>query len=240
MVMKKQKYQKFHWKYIRPIDEKNYSGDFPETFRLEIKKNSQIIAEVNRFRGLIRLTAGLPDGSRFQSVISNGTIIREKDLRTGRFRDLENDFLFLKNELSSLPDTEVLRLIGGNYEVLTEFTGTIQKVYKKRSFETVGDLFNYFYHLPIRVFRKSSAYIRSFITLPGFWDIFDTAFCVAIGYGIYQINFNFLHAGLAACIGVLITGFTDMTIRNKSPYVLKLLFVMVPGIYVMYTGYMLH
>ena len=67
-------------------------------------------------------------GEHYESIIKHGVVLREKDLKTGSFSDLDDVISIYRKDFSSLPDTPLLALIGGNYGILTEFLGTAERI----------------------------------------------------------------------------------------------------------------
>ncbi|MDH5720044.1 MAG: hypothetical protein OEZ13_05400 [Spirochaetia bacterium] len=230
---------RYSWKYI-----KGRGGDYPELYFLDSQKKEQIQIEVNRIKGLVKIFIDTLEGEdSFYCVISNGVIIRERDFKTGKNRNLEKEFAQRHIEISSLPDNEVLRVIGGNYGILTQFLGKaerkiqpdldelnnfFQKIlsHPKKLLTTILNIFNFLY--------------KSCLERPKLSDVLDAALAVSLGFAIYNINFNFLHTSLAAFSCSLFSGYADWLFRKKEPYLLKIILITVPSFVLFYLGISYH
>lgn len=221
---------RFSWKHV-----KNLPGDFSELFSL-VQRNKTIQVEVNRNLGRVRITCSNNADNSYQSIISNGVILREKDLSKQPSGFIEEQISKYSVDINSLPDDQVLKIIGGNYNILTEFKGTIysttSKVYfwkKKRSL------------LPFLKHKWQSflLFVKSWFRKPAWIDIIDGLFAFSVGYFIYQINFSFLSAGIVTAALALSFGYMDWLVRQRRPYVLKILFLFVPSLYLSYIGFVL-
>ncbi len=222
--------ERFHWRYF-----KGRIGDFPELYLLE-KKDATIHVEVNRKRGLVRLEVETPD-KHIQSVISHGVILRERDLRLQRGRSLEKDFEEFARDISSLPDSSVLKLIGGNYGILAEFTGKVivykpyeeKEPFLKRIKNQIKgfsqDIKSFFISLP-----------KALFTRPSWKDLVEIGAGIGTSYFIYQWNFNFLLTGVFLLFYSLLTGFFDILIRKKEPFLMKVFFLFAVGVVGVYIG----
>ncbi len=56
-----------------------------------------------------------------------------EDIKSGALADLTDILSIYRKDFSSLPDTPILELIGGNYGILTEFLGTAERIVIKDS-----------------------------------------------------------------------------------------------------------
>ena len=231
---------KFNWTYI-----KSPNPDFPELYLLKTNTGESLRVEQNKFGSLVRLQLDGKNKS-VQSVISNGVILREKDLISGRNISLNEAFSNLKTEISSLPKTSILRAIGGNYGIMTEFLGTAKVVQDKNhikidSWSDVVKLFNRYRNkiqkLPQKWRKEIKRSWQNKSFLPSLWDLFDISLFIAAGYGVYLLNFNLLQAGFITTCGAFFSGFADFLWRKKNIYATKIIILLVPGSYLLYLGY---
>ncbi|MDH5716478.1 MAG: hypothetical protein OEZ22_02445 [Spirochaetia bacterium] len=225
---------KYSWKYLRSRE-----GDFPELFFLDTLKKEQIRVEVNRLKGIVKIIIDTLKNDSFYAVISNGVIIRERDLNNGKNRNLENEIHQRHIEISSLPDTEVLRLIGGNYGILTEFLGKADRKISKDVKELQGffqKIINSYKNKFLNLYSKLKSIFLVIIEKPTKYDFLDAALSLGLGFGIYQLNFNLLHAGIMTLASSLAAGYADLLIRKKDPYLAKIIFLFIPSMTALYLG----
>ena len=226
----------FTWKHI-----KHREGEYPELFVLHSELGDRIKVEFNRHRRLIRMSADTRLGNHIQSVISSGVIIREKDLNTGKSLNLDDHFNDLQMELSSLPDSEVLRAIGGNYGILTEFIGTVENTTISESrhskWGNIPELYEFAVAVPRRIVRSIYSGIRSIWEWPTLWDLIDIGAVMGLSYYIFQQNFNFALAGITTIVGAISSGMVDWAFRRRDPYNVKIILMFIPGILATYIGF---
>lgn len=231
---------RYSWKHIKHI-----AGDFPEQFfwgekskQKNKKETRSIQVEVNRSQGRVRITCSSGENNSYQCVISNGTVLREKNLGNKKTYNIEKEITSFSTDISSLPDNQILELIGGNYGILTEFLGVIQKSENKKSslkkIQTVEELL----HFLNQKFQNLIIFMKDWFHFPSLVDVVDLFFALSFGFWVYQFNFSFLYTGLAMAFASLLTGYIDWLIRNRQPYILKIIVVFFPAMYISYMGYL--
>ncbi|GAB4422838.1 MAG: hypothetical protein OHK0011_02280 [Turneriella sp.] len=203
---------------------KNPSWDYPEVYSTVTIHYDQIKVEANRALGQVRLEVKTLRGEHYESIIRHGTILREKDLRTGALTDLTDILSVYRKDFSSLPDTPILALIGGNYGIMTEFIGTAERI-------VVQDR-----HLLRRLMRLVKGiwpalknwYASTRASFGYYWhqarkaDLFDIALIGSSTYAAFTYNFDYLNAGFTLCIVAMLTGLVDWLIRKREPWLLKI------------------
>lgn len=223
---------RYKWTYI-----KGRESEFPELYLLHSDLGDRIKVEVNRARKQVRISADTHLGNHIQATISNGVIIREKDLHTGKHLNLDEYFADLHIELSSLPDSQVLGIIGGNYKVLTEFLGTIKAREVVRPTESSSRLlWQWLAKYPQKFWKGCKSVFRAVFDRPSLWDALDIGLIGSVAWMSYIWNFNLLFAGFMTCITTLATGVADWALRNRAPYILKVFAFMGPGLAAIYLG----
>mgnify|MGYP000125459921 FL=1 len=110
---------------------KNQAWEYPEVYMTMTVHYDQIKVEANRAAGQVRLEVKTLRGEHYESIIKHGVVLREKDVKTGALTDLTDILSIYRKDFSSLPDTPLLELIGGNYGILTEFLGTAERIVVK-------------------------------------------------------------------------------------------------------------
>lgn len=220
---------RYNWKHI-----KNLPGDFSELFSL-VQKNKIVQVEVNHNLGRVQITCGDRQDNSYQSIISNGVILREKNLSKNPTGFVEEQIAKYSPDINSLPDEQVLKIIGGNYNILTEFKGIIHNTSSKVYFwKKQSDLLSQLKHK----FSNFTLFIKSWFRKPSWIDIVDGLFALTIGYFIYQLNYSFFSAGIVTAILALSFGYIDWLFRQRRPYVLKILLLFVPAMYISYIGFL--
>lgn len=205
-------------------------------YLLQVPGKGNIKVEISRLSGQVKIQADLLDGRSIMSAIANGTVIWEKDLNSGRTTDLEDEFKKLYWEISSLPDDDGLRIIGGNYGILNTFLGRIEKKPRRFRFNW-RKLPLYVFGFPFLIFKNFRTMVRTLMARPSIWDAVDMAMVSAMSYYTYLVNFNIFHAGAVAASGALATGITDLLIRRRGPYPAKILLLFLPGLIAVWLGY---
>ncbi|MES0490926.1 MAG: hypothetical protein ABUK01_13095 [Leptospirales bacterium] len=219
----------YHWKYIKGRD-----GEFPEVYILYTDGN-RIKVEANKDRKKVRLYVESANGNIVQSSIINGIVIEEKDMLGNLETSIGDEFCFLSNELSSIPDTKILRLIDGKYGILTEFLGKITRQ-KNQDVQTIKRIFQGIVSFPGKVYQRFIHFLEDLFEKPSAWDILDFCVVASLGYLAYIQNFNYFFGGVIAVAGALLSGYTDWLWRKKDPYLLKLFMILIPAVYVVRYG----
>ena len=218
---------------------KNPSLEYPEVFMTTNHHYDQIKAEVNRITGQVRLEVKTLRGEHYESIIRKGVILREKDIKTGSFIDLAEIMPQYRRDFSSLPDSPLLALIGGNYEILTEFLGTAERIAPPRPPFSLSRLVRRILDaFKLRIQNAHEA-IRDATTHASKWDLFDVILVASIGYAVFLINFDFLSTGFALCFSAIATGTFDWILRRREPWLLKIYTALLPGFSAIYLGFTL-
>jgi len=217
------------WKYIGERD-----GDFPEMYLLN-EDGHKIKVELNRVNKQVKIFAETSDGEVLESSITNGVVLDEKNCRTGRKEDLIDEFTALGKYLSAIPDGKVIRLIGGNYGVLSEFIGRSSR-YASEDIKLIKRFIRYLIALPATLFSGFIFWLKDLADQPRISDLMDAAIIVTGGYFTYLINYNYVYGGLALIVGALASGYLDWLVRKREPYIFKVLVLFVPALYFMSIG----
>lgn len=216
------------WKYI---DERD--GDFPEAYLLN-DDGHKIKVELNREKKQVKITAeieneDLPD-TKILSSITNGIVMEELNLETGRKEDLHEEFKRLEKYLSGIPDSKVIRIIGGNYGVFSEITRTLSQ-HANQDIKLIKKAFRFIVHSPALLFGIFVVWLRDLIQRPSLSDFLDALLITGLGYGSYLLNFNYAFGGLVMVTGAVTSGYADWILRKRDPYVFKILVILVPAVY---------
>lgn len=220
---------KYNWRYIH-----NRPGPYPELYLYQDDSIGWIKIEVNRLQKVVKLQVDGPES--YFSVIKNRHIIREKNLQTGMNEDLDEKFRALRITISSLPDNEVLEIIGGNYGVLTEFLGQAKRI-ENHDYALINRIWKNQVRRIVDFIQSLRKGLFSLFQLPDWQDLLDIAL-IGIGiWGIFHINYDLVSTAFFALMTSISSGFIDLFARKKEPYLLKILVFFIPGIYFAYLGY---
>ncbi len=218
---------------------KNPAWDYPEVYSMVTSHYDQIQVETNRSLGQVRLEVKTLRGEHYESILRQGVVLREKDLRTGALIDLGDILSIYAKEVSSLPDTPILSLIGGNYGILTEFLGHAERI-------TVSDksFLKRLLGLPKTILQAVLRWLKGTRSQWGYYrrhirfaDIFDMGLIAALTYGVFTYNFDYLSAGATLLGTALFTGLVDWMIRKREPWLLKVYASMGVALFALYRGY---
>ncbi|MCB1199182.1 MAG: hypothetical protein KDK41_00950 [Leptospiraceae bacterium] len=223
----------YHWKYI-----KAENLELPEIYFLKNQTGDRIRVETNRLSGMVKIRVEKNDSSLIEATIRNGVLLRELDLSAKAPKDLSDDFQRYRLDLSSLPDTGILRLIGGNYGIMTEFLGSAEKKAFGPESEVVvkkiRDLVRKIIGLPFRFLR----FLRDgVLQKPRFSDLLDISFVMGLAAGVYSINFNAVQSGFLIAVGAFAGVMLDILVRRNDVLLSKFLILGITGVYGLHYGF---
>lgn len=164
-------------------------------------------------------------GIAYYSVISNGNIVSEKNLATGRTTSLNHKFSPLAQLVASVPHKDVVSLFGSCYGISESFK-ELKDAVKRKKLERTRE--KYF------VEEKKAPLFGSFSTTKKFsWiDLID----MIVSVGAFAVIFNVVDgryweasgAFLALC-GV-VAGVLDIVVRKREPIFSKILLLLLAGV----------
>ena len=206
------------------------SPHFPDSFLVKTEVNDEIRINVNKAKGLLELIVHTNEGQKYKSVISNGVVIEERDINTGKSDYLDYIFNRYSRIISNLEDDYVIRIFGGNYGVSNNDGGGSGHHF---SLNSNG---GFFQNIIETLINKIVTYIQAMAQKPSLSDIFDLTVILSIGYTIFIINYDYLQAGLITAGAAIFSGYYDWLVRNKGPYILKIMCATIIGYWSVYIG----
>lgn len=218
------------WKHI--VDR---GGDYPEAYLLT-EEECKVKVEVNREKKTVLMLVETIHGEAFQSSITNGVVLEERELPLNEKGDYREEFEAYSQLISSLPDHKVLRIIGKNYGVMTEFLDKVVKT-AGEDVQLIKEYLRALGALPEKIAKKIVSYLRLFLEKPNVWDLFDLGVVAGAGYLSYLWNFNYLIGGLTLMSGALASGYADILLRQKSPYLIKVVVIFIPALFMALSGW---
>jgi hypothetical protein len=218
---------------------KNPAWEMPEVYTTMTVHYDQVKVEANRAQSLVRLEVKTLRGDHYESIIKSGVVLREKDLRSGALTDLTDVLSIYRKDFSSLPDTPILEMIGGNYGILTEFLGTAERiVVNNTSLRNRLKLFTKSIIPGIRSFLANAwKNVRYYTASARPADLVDMAIIGGATFAAFTYNFDYLNAGFTLCIMAALTGAIDWLIRKREPWLMKIYASVALGGLAVYRGY---
>ena len=214
------------WKHIKLIE-----NEFPEVYSTETKNKAFIEIKANLLKGIVKINIVSPRKEYYQSIISNGVVIEEKDLKLKKSAHLEDFFKEYHIEISSLPNNKILQLIGGNYGILTYFLGSSKKKARLKKPRT------FLKKLP-SILNNTALSFKVIFRRPSASDVVEMTLIGCIGVGIYFHSFDYLLSGAFTSALSILSGFSDWLLRGKNPSMIKILPGFALGLFGIYTGFL--
>ncbi|MFW5808764.1 MAG: hypothetical protein ACOC2H_01535 [Spirochaetota bacterium] len=174
-------------------------------------------------------------GVSYYSSIEDGTILMEKNLASGRLTDLSGKFSALAPVILSIPNKEVLRIIGENYG-LHNFRKEIRDKVRQQEIEKTRR----------RYFRQETKEKEPILGTfdkskrLGLHDILDLAIGGGIGAILYVFLFNFQYLGMFLSVYGISLGLYDMFVREREPIFFKILLFVISGLAAYIYGYYIY
>lgn len=223
---------------------------FHRSFMAETPLGDIIQAELNFHDKLVKLSLEISRerGKKYIATIKNGSIIKEKDLTSGRNLPLYNKFYPYRDLISCIPESDFIEAIAGAYDIIKPefpendsnpgvFTSTkydhifgirretfLQKFFRERREKKLREKL-----------ERGSLLFR--IKRRILDEISDIVFGVAISTGFYFQYFDYVILGLALGTMGILTGGLDWWLRKRDPLLTKVLLFLIAGSYFFYNGY---
>ncbi len=174
-------------------------------------------------------------GVSYYSAIEDGEVLTEKNLASGRITDLTRKFSSLSSKLVTIPNKEVLRIIGSNYG-LDNYKKEIKDKLHRQEIEKTRQ--RYFRQEReekepvLGTFDKSKRF--------AFHDIFDFVLGGAAGGAIYYFLYNFQYLGIFLSLYGIALGMYDMFFRQREPIFFKIILFLAAGLASYIYGYYIY
>ncbi|MCZ8238439.1 MAG: hypothetical protein O9346_13140 [Leptospiraceae bacterium] len=235
---------------------------FNRSFLAVTPEGDTLEADFNFHDKLVRLSIEVANenGKNYAATIKNGSIIKEKDITSGRNYPIGKKIRPFRDIFSCIPDADLLDSLGGTYEIsLTPLGKKVERRVGRGIYQEEESGFGRF-NLP-----KSTKYDSIFgiqretwfqrwqrkrwerrINREPLWTRFKRRFWAelhdfVLGAGmawvVYNYYFDFVILGLALGAFGFITGGLDWAFRKRNPLLLKVLSFISLGSYFFYNGY---
>jgi hypothetical protein len=233
---------------------------FTRSYIAHTPQGDVLEADFNFHDKLVRLSVELSQesGKNYAATIKNGSIIKEKDITSGRNYPIARKMRPFRDIFSCLPDADLLDSLGGAYEISLVPLGKVERrvgrgVYEEDlSFGRQGlpESTKYDHIFGIRRetwFQKWRRLRREQrVQKEPFWvrfrrrfwaDSSDLVLGTALAWVVYNYWFDYVILGLALGVFGFFTGGLDWAFRKRNPLLLKVLSFLCLGSYFFYNGY---
>ncbi|MBN2433660.1 MAG: hypothetical protein JXK07_00170 [Spirochaetes bacterium] len=171
-------------------------------------------------------------GIAYYSVIEKGDVTSERNMTSGRTTSLTAKFSALAPLFVSLPNKEVLRLMGKNYG-LADYSKELKEKLKRQKLEKTRQ----------RYFKQEKIDRDPFLgdfdpgKGIGFKDFMDMGAGAAVSLAIYYYIFNYqVLGGFLAIYGISL-GLIDIFLREREPIFFKIIIFLITGVGLFIYGY---
>ncbi len=225
---------KVNWKR-RPSEIRGYN----RAIYANMENGDYIRVDYNLKVGRVRLYMedGEEGGNPYYSVISDGKITAERNVTTGRSYNLSEKFSKRADVLSTLPNTEVIKLINKNYGVGEGFKDAQQRqLERQRELEETKK--RYFREHPyIHLREGKEPVVQRGIGKIQLCDFVDVFIGLTLCFLVYLYGNSLIAVGIvSAIIGVLV-GILDIFFRVREPLIVKNLIFIIAGVASYIYGY---
>ncbi|WCL48990.1 hypothetical protein [Leptospira sp. GIMC2001] len=219
-------------------------------------------ADFNFHEKLVRISLEIANenGKIYSATIKNGSIIKEKDITSGRNYPISRKVRPFKDIFSCIPDADLLDTIGGAYEISLTPLGKVIERRVGRGIYQQEDFAGYQSGLPLSTkydsifgIRRESWFqkwkrrrMERRIYRDPFWVRFRRRFWaethdILLGFGlayfVYNYWFDYVILGLALGAFGFFSGGMDWALRKRDPLLLKVLSFLSLGSFFFYNGY---
>jgi hypothetical protein len=230
---KKSKSNEFFWRR-RPSEIRGYN----RTLYTTTDDNEYLRVDFDLKEKRIRLYIEDKDegGNPYYSVINNGKITVERNATSGRVSDLHEKFGKRAEIFNTIPNSDVIRLIGNNYGIGVKARDRFS-YRKEQSAKDSGTLKKKNFIPSYAVGSESNSTVRRKVKRFYFSDVIDILAGIFLCIAIYTYNHSFVTLGvLSAFIGVFV-GLLDVYYREKRLNILKMILFLIAGVIFYVYGY---
>jgi len=217
--------KQYMWKR-RPSEIRGYERAMYTT----LENGDYIRVDYNTGEKIVRLyTEVLEDkGASYYAVINKGKITVEKN-SSGRSARVADSIKERAQEFSTLPNTDVLKLINNNYGIsiysTNRDTEKNDRLHKERE-----EIKKKYFKPEDNPYIPHEIQAQRRIQKLGIIDFFDILGGLAVsGLFFFVSQFDLNAAGAAAVIWGMLLGVFDILIRDREPVFLKIIFFLLAG-----------
>jgi hypothetical protein len=219
-------------------------------------------ADFNFHEKLVRLSVEVSqeNGKNYAATIKNGSIIKEKDITSGRNYPIGRKVRPFREMFSCLPDSDLLESLGGAYEIsLTPLGKKVERRIGRGVYQEDESGYGRF-DLPASTrydgifgIQRETWFQRwqrkrweRRINREPFWvrfrrrfwaEIHDLVLGAGLAWVVYNYYYDYVILGSALGAFGFFSGGLDWTFRKRNPLLLKVLSFISLGSYFFYNGY---
>lgn len=218
----------FSWKR-RPSEIRGYE----RTMYTTLNNGDYVRVDYNVSEKRVRLYVEVSDenNASYYSIINSGKIVTEKN-SAGKSARVADRIVERSDEFSTLPNSEVLKLISRNYGIESPDEAESRKKeeqkreqlsqVRKRYFRNEEKEENIYADTPVQEAGR-----RGRLSLIDLIDVLTGIVIVGIFYVLNQ--YSYLALGATAVIWGILLGLFDIVLREREPVFIKILFFLLSG-----------
>ncbi|MBN2079370.1 MAG: hypothetical protein JW838_10410 [Spirochaetes bacterium] len=223
------------WKK-RPSEIRGYQ----RTFYINSEEGDYLRVDYNLKEKRVRLYMEIEGegGNAYYSVITNGKITAERSVSTGRNFGFADKFRERADVFSTMPNREVLKLIGRNYGIQRSRTSEQEKAATEKEKLIRETKRRYFKPDGTEGGGERARSRGRLFSGPSLIDIIDIVLGLLVaGIVFLYFRYSYMAAGAAAAFFGIIIGLVDMFFRDRSPNFFKVIIFLLAGITLYVRGY---
>ena len=233
------------WKRSSP------STGFQRSYTAETPLGDIIQADLNFHDKLVKLSLEVSRerGKNYIATVKNGSIIKEKDVTSGRNIPLYNKIYPYKDLISCIPDDDFLEAISGAYDI---YKPVFPEEFSYGSTDRISTKYDHIFGIRRETFlqkffrkwreerqrikqERGPLWKRVKRRLPG--ELHDLVLGAAVSTAFYYHYFDYVILGLVLGSMGIFTGGMDWWLRKRDPLLTKVLLFLTVGSYFFYNGY---
>jgi len=218
----------FSWKR-RPSEIRGYERAMYTT----LNNGDYIRVDYNVSEKRVRLYVEVSEenNASYYSILNSGKIVSERN-SSGKTARVGEKISERSDEFSTLPNTEVLKLINRAYGIESSDDAESRKKEQQKKEQLSSVRKRYFRETEKaeNIYADDSVTITRVTGKIGLIDLIDVMTGIAVSGIFYILNqYSFLALGATAVVWGILLGLFDIVLRNREPVFIKILFFLMSG-----------
>jgi len=218
----------FSWKR-RPSEIRGYERAMYTT----LNNGDYIRVDYNVSEKRVRLYVEVSEenNASYYSILNSGKIVSERN-SSGKTARVGEKISERSDEFSTLPNTEVLKLINRAYGIESSDDAESRKKEQQKKEQLSSVRKRYFRETEKaeNIYADNSVTITRVTGKIGLIDLIDVMTGIAVSGIFYILNqYSFLALGATAVVWGILLGLFDIVLRNREPVFIKILFFLMSG-----------
>lgn len=230
------------WKKTKP------SPGYNRAYIAILADKSKFIIEYNFVREIVKIEYyPSNDYKYYYAIIQRGTILQEREFPSHRPISLFSKINNFRNFFSYLPDEQVLKTIGGCYNIPTkslhpqsisefDIVQLKKRIYNFKPKNFLKSIKRYLEQKEIKQSQLKGIY-KILYRLPD--DVFDILVQIVLFYQFYTGKLTSLAFSFYSIFYGIFSGVVDIYWRRRNPLIIKTLFSIIPGLIIFWFYYQL-